>query len=273
MAGAAVIHDADMIKGRGYKARGLVAVAAIAIGWHMVRWRDFSSGGCTIVARRTVINDALVIEPGISKGRGNMAHRAIIGGRNMGGVDLGSFAGCRNSIVARGAVINNACMIKHRGGKSAGHVTDTAILVCCNVGRIDLGILAYRYNPIMTGVAAFTRNFGTGMIHKSACEISRVMARPAILCCALMNWRSRRPSGPNGDIIHIAIMTRGTIAADTRVRKNRWCECSDCVTNVTILNRGQMACRPNSIWVVGDKLTNMTTFTTTVDFLMFTSWV
>ena len=50
MAGATVIHDADMIKGRRNKARSLVAVAAITVGWHMVRWRNFSSGGCTIVA-------------------------------------------------------------------------------------------------------------------------------------------------------------------------------------------------------------------------------
>ena len=74
MTGSTVINDTNMIKGRRYKARGLVAVAAITVGWHMVRWRHFSSGGYTIVARRTVINDALVIEPGISKGRGNMAH-------------------------------------------------------------------------------------------------------------------------------------------------------------------------------------------------------
>ena len=50
MAGATVIHDASMIKGRRDKARGLVADTAITGGWHMVRWRHFSSGGCTIVA-------------------------------------------------------------------------------------------------------------------------------------------------------------------------------------------------------------------------------
>ncbi len=50
MAGAAVIHDAYMTKGRRYKARGLVAVVAITVGWHMIRWWNFSSGGSTIVA-------------------------------------------------------------------------------------------------------------------------------------------------------------------------------------------------------------------------------
>ena len=50
MTGATVIHDANMIKGCWSKACGLVAVNTISGGWHMVRWRGFSSGGCTIVA-------------------------------------------------------------------------------------------------------------------------------------------------------------------------------------------------------------------------------
>ena len=50
MAGATVIHDASMIKGRRDKACGLVADTAITGGWHMVRWRHFSSGSYTIVA-------------------------------------------------------------------------------------------------------------------------------------------------------------------------------------------------------------------------------
>ena len=50
MTGATVVHDANMIKGPGYKSRGLVAVTAITGGRHMVRWRCFSSGSCTIVA-------------------------------------------------------------------------------------------------------------------------------------------------------------------------------------------------------------------------------
>ena len=212
-------------------------------------------------------------KPGISKGRSNMAGRAILGGRNVSRVGPGIFAGCRNAVVAGGAVIYNAGMIKHRGGKSTGYVTDTAIFVCYYMGRIDFGSLAGRCNPVMTAVTPFTYNFGTGMIHKSAGEISGVMARPAILCCALMNWSSRCPPGSKQNIIYIAIMTRGTITGDTRVSKNRWGECSDSMTNVTVLSRWQMARPPDSIWIVGDKFTNMTTFTATADFLMFTSGV
>jgi len=136
-----------------------------------------------------------------------MAHRAIIGGRNVVWVGLGIFAGCRNTIVARGTVINDTGMIEHCSAKGAGYVTDTAILICCNVGRIDLGSLANRRYPIVTGVATFTYNFRAGMINKSGSEIGGVMARPAILGSALMNWCVRRSSGSSRNIIHIAIMT------------------------------------------------------------------
>ena len=262
-----------MTKGRRHKSRGLMTATAITVGWHMVRWRNFSPGGSTIVACGTVINDALVIKPGISKRRSDMAGRAIIAGWNVSGIGPGIFTGCRNAVVAGGTVINNTGMIKHRGGKRAGHVTGTAIFVCWHVGRIGPGIFARRSHTIMTGTAAFTGNFGTAMIHKSACEISGIMARPAILHRALMNWRSRCPPGSNRNIVHIAIMTRGTITADSRVSKNRWIEFSSSVTNVTVLLHWQMAWPPDSSRIVGDELTDMTTFTATVDFLMFTRQV
>ena len=78
MTGAAVIHDANMIKGSRYKARGLVAHVAILGCWHMVWRRSFSSRGCTIVTCNTVIHDTRMIKPGTRKGRGVMAHRAIL---------------------------------------------------------------------------------------------------------------------------------------------------------------------------------------------------
>ena len=85
VAGCAAIHDAYMIKGCRQKPGGLVAVPAISVGRHMVSRRSFSSGGCTIVARRTGIidTDKLVIKPGAGKDRSVMAHRAILGGRNV----------------------------------------------------------------------------------------------------------------------------------------------------------------------------------------------
>jgi len=63
-----------MIKGPGYKPRGLVAQAAIGDGWHVVG--AFSYSCIIIVTRRTVINDtrSVVIKLGTGKGRGVMAH-------------------------------------------------------------------------------------------------------------------------------------------------------------------------------------------------------
>ncbi len=49
MTGLAIIHDADMIKYTGYKARGQMTGTAVIVGWHMVGRRRFSSGGCTVV--------------------------------------------------------------------------------------------------------------------------------------------------------------------------------------------------------------------------------
>ena len=55
------------------------------------------------------------------------------------------------------------------------------IFISCNVGGIDLGVLANCGNAVVTGVAPFARNFGTGMINECASEIRGVMAGPAIL--------------------------------------------------------------------------------------------
>ena len=142
MTGSTVIHDTGVVKCRRYKAGGLVTVAAVIVGWNMVGWRHFSPGGYTIVARSTVINDALMIEPGISKGRRNMAYRAILGSRNVRGVGLGICAGCGDAIVAGDTVVDNSRMIEHSVCKCTGYVTGTAIFISYYVGWVDLGILA-----------------------------------------------------------------------------------------------------------------------------------
>ena len=81
--GCTVIYDADVIEGCRLKARGLVAVSAITVGRHMAG--VFSDGGISIVTRSTgiIVTDQLVIKLGTGKGRGVMAHRAILGGRNV----------------------------------------------------------------------------------------------------------------------------------------------------------------------------------------------
>ena len=159
-----------------------------------------------------------MIKPGVGKGRSDMAHRAILGGRNVGRAGFGIFAGSRYAIVARCAVIDNTRVIKYRGGKSTGDVTDTAILVGHNV--TDMLADSATRATVMTGIASFTDNLGAGMINKSTGEINGVMARPAILGRTLMKRCFCRPSGASCNIIYIAIMARDTIACDIRVSKN-----------------------------------------------------
>lgn len=83
MTGAAVIHDACMIKSCRHKARSDMTFTAVTIGRYMVRRGRFASGGYTVVARLAVINDALVIKTCAGKGRSDMAHGAILRRRKV----------------------------------------------------------------------------------------------------------------------------------------------------------------------------------------------
>ena len=150
----AVIHDAGVGKRRGQKTRGLVTLDAITVGWHMVV--GLSWGGITIVAGPTVINDTGMIELGTGKGRGVMAHRAILQRgiiyRNM----THRHAGRRNTIVARSTVIDDIGMIEYRWCKgTACHVTDTAILGCYNVAA-DLVNFTGCIGTIVARLAGYT---------------------------------------------------------------------------------------------------------------------
>ena len=147
-----------------------------------------------------------------------MAYRAILGGRNVGWVGLGIFAGRRNTIVAGRAIIDNTLMIEHRRCKgAAGYMTDVAILVCCYMRGIGPGILTDCINTIVAGITPLTHNFGSVVVYKRIEEVSRVMTHRTITACVAMNYRIRSPSGPNSNIIRSAIMARGTIIGDTRV--------------------------------------------------------
>jgi hypothetical protein len=81
MARGAIIHDPSVIKGRRYKARGLVAHTAVFASGHMVSVLAY--GGNTIVTGHAVIYDTLMIKFGTSEGRGVMADRTIFRGGNM----------------------------------------------------------------------------------------------------------------------------------------------------------------------------------------------
>lgn len=81
-----------------------------------------------------------------------MTRRAILGGRNVGGVDLGGLPCRYRAVVARRAIANDTGMVEYRRRKrSAGHVTGAAILASGDV--IGLGIFARCIDAIVAGVA------------------------------------------------------------------------------------------------------------------------
>jgi hypothetical protein len=125
MTGHTVIHDADMIKCRGFKTRGLVTVDTITVGRYMVI--VFSGGGIAIVTGHTVTYDVLVIKMSAGKHRSVMAQRAILDGWGLMNC-VTRRPGRRSTIVAGPTFINDIGMIEHRRGEgTAGYVTDTAI--------------------------------------------------------------------------------------------------------------------------------------------------
>lgn len=240
MTGRAVIHDADMIKCRGFKTGGLVAVDAIPVGRHMVI--VFSGGSSAIMTGRTVVHDALVIKPGTGKGLRVMAHRAIPGCVLVNCVIRRP--GRCSTIVAGRTVIYDTGMIEHRRRKgTAGYVTDTAIFRCVLVNRV-IRRPDYR-SSVMTGLTTSTRNIRAVVVDKRGGKVNRVVADNAIRGGVLMNCRRRRFSGVKPDII--AIMARDTIAGDAHMVENRGCEHISRVAKVTILVCRQMVSCLNQI--------------------------
>ena len=142
----------------------------------------------------TVVDDALVFKPGVSKRCWRMAYRAILGDGDVRRVGFGSGASCEDTIVAGRTVINDTDMIEYcRCKGSAGHVTDTAILGSWHVGRIDLRTFASSGDTVMAGVAAGGQHGGVGMVDMRVGKISRVMTKSAIVSGRWM-WRCL-PSG------------------------------------------------------------------------------
>lgn len=142
-----------MVKSCRFESGSLVAIDAIAIGWHVVV--VFTRGGDAVVTGGAVTRYVLVIERGLGKSRGQVASRAILGAdRNMGWISLGGGAGCNHAIVARYTVVDDAGMIENRRLETAAcRVAGIAILVCRHVA----GIHAFRRTGAigyMTGITA-----------------------------------------------------------------------------------------------------------------------
>ena len=260
MTGGAVIHDTGMIEGCRQETRSHVTVATVIVGRHMEV--IFAGGGNTIMTGSAVIHDALVFEPGVGKGSRGMAHRAIVGGWNVGRIDLRSLANSVDTIVTGSAVIHDTGMIEHRRGEGAtSHVTGTTILGCCNVGRIDLCSLAGGGNTVMAGIAAGGQNHRVGVVDtECGTEAVSIMATAAIGgSCQVCGYCSRLAPGPKGG--KTTIMAGNTITGNTRVRQHRcWREPGNRMASVAILASGQMACCFYQLGIGGKELVGMTTF-------------
>lgn len=250
VAGLTIVDDTHMIEGRGFKARGEVTHAAIFVGWHVVA--DFPHGDNAVVTDGAVIHDARVIELGTGKGRGVMTNGTILRGGNV----IRRFDGrrCHAAIVALRAVVNDTRVIEHRSGKTAGHVTHAAILRGRHVADVLLGRRAG--GTITMAFRAVIHP--AGMIEDAVSEArADAMARPAIVAGDLVIGRLAQGIGRRGIA---SVVTRSTIAGDTRVIENLRSEGNVGVTEITILRRRQMACRFHTRGRIGEELRFMAAF-------------
>ena len=205
-----------MVKGCGFEARRYVAVAAVTVGWHM--GVGFTGGHVAIVTGHTVTDDTQVIEPGACKACGRMADGAVLGGWNMRGVGLGSFAGRRIAVVAGRTIVDDAGVIEHRRRKgAAGHMTGAAILAGYDV--VGFGIFAGCIGAVVAGNAAVVQNDRAGVIDKRGGETYRVMAHGTVAAGILMNRAGGLPQRTERNMARTAIVARRTIIGDAGMVK------------------------------------------------------
>ena len=175
-----IIDDARVTKGRRLETGSLMAVPAITVGRHMkIR---FPGGGSAIVTRLAaiIVPDKLVIEPGTGKSRSVMAHRAVLGCRNVAVVhtycrtiSIGKMTGC--------TVIHDAGMIEYgRLEVAARDVADTAIIRGRNVVGFVNFSSRWRLKTVMAGIAARGQHGRGIVVDRRVRKISRIMARHAI---------------------------------------------------------------------------------------------
>ena len=157
--------------------------------------------------------------------------------------------GCsrHTAIVTRGTIIDDTLVTEHGGFKTTGNVTDTAILGGRYVTSVFLGRCT-RCTITMTFVAVI---YSTSMVKNTVREVGTdCMASPAIGSGIGMR-RRRCFTTRAGRRYKVAIVARNTVTRDTRVRK--YLRRKRCVgmTDMTILNRWQMAGRFEQIWLGG----------------------
>ncbi len=222
-----------MVESCRLESGSLVTIDAIAVSGYVVV--VLTRGGGAIVTGDTVIGYALVIKGGLGKRRGRMAHRAILGGRNMAWVHALGRTGAIGYMAGR-TVVDDAGMIEYRRLEAAARrVAGTAILGRRQVAGVkafcDTGAIGD-----VTGITARGQHRWISMVDERVGEINRVMAKGAVL--GRVRMRRRRRFRPGAERHIVAVMARDTVAGDTFVRQHRGRgERGTIVANVAILRR------------------------------------
>ena len=138
-------------------------------------------------------------------------------------------------------VVDDAGMIEGRRREAAAcAMTDVAVLRRRHVVR--RGTLAGGIDTIMAGVTALTKNLRAGVVDERIGEVRGVMADAAVLAVR-GRMRRRQASGPGVFMVQTAVVTRLTVAGNTRMRECRRYKSSDRVAAVAILPGRQVALR------------------------------
>jgi len=161
-----------------------------------------------------------VVKLRTGKGRRVMAHRAILGCRNV--ADVHAYCGTAAiSYMTGRTVIHDAGMIEYgRLETAAGDMADAAILACHNVAGVHAfcatGSIRY-----MTGIAACGQHGRIVMVHKRVGKTDRVMTQGAVGGGYRVRRARRLGPGANGSHCgEVAIVAGDAIAGDAHVGKH-----------------------------------------------------
>jgi len=162
-----------------------------------------------------------VIKRSTGKSGGVMAHRAILGCRNV--ADVHAFCGTAPiGHMTGGTVIHDTGMIEYGWLEAAaGGVANAAILACHKVAGVHTFC---RTSAIgcMAGIAAHGQHGRIIVVDKRIGKINRVVAQGTVGGGYRVRWAGRLGPGADGSNSgKVAIVTGDAIAGDAHVGKHR----------------------------------------------------
>lgn len=165
----------------------------------------------SVVTRAAIIHDTLVIKLSVRKGRGGMADRAVLTGRDVWRVDLRIFASSIDAVVTRCASFCDTGVVEQRGReRAAGHMTHGTVLRGNHM--IGLRGLSGRVHSVMTGIAPVAHHLRSRVIDKGIPEITGAVADRAVTAGVLMDRCRGRTARAECSVGATAVMTGGAVA-------------------------------------------------------------